>query len=101
MRLDIPTAPSSGTNISQTEIDFGTTPVSEESFTVIDVTVSASSQIIAQIAYEAPTGKDLDEIEMDDIQLRCQPDVGLFTIYARAADGSYLADKFKVNYLVG
>jgi hypothetical protein len=91
----------SSTNIKQTEVDFGATPVADGTFTVTDTDVSATSQLIAQVAYEAPTGKDLDEIEMDDLQIRCKPAAGSFDMYIKAADGSYLHDKFKINYLIG
>lgn len=88
-------------NIKQTEVDFGVTPVAEGTFTITDGDVTALSQIIASVAYEAPTGKDLDEIEMDDLIIRCGNGVGTFDMFIRAADGSYLADKFKINYLIG
>jgi len=91
----------SSTNIKQTEVDFGVTPVADGTFTVVDADVSGTSQLLAQVAYEAPTGKDVDEIEMDDLQIRCQPGTGQFVMFIKVADGSYLADKFKVNYLVG
>ncbi len=87
-------------DIKQTEIDFGATPVAEASFIVTDTSVSTSSQIIGSVAYEAPTGKDLDELEMDAIDLKFAPGTGQLTIYARGLEG-YLADKFKINYLVG
>jgi len=90
----------SSTNIKQTEIDFGSTPVSEASFIITDADVGAGSQLIGNIAYEAPTGKDLDEVEMDAIDLKFGPGSGQFTLWARGLDG-YLADKFKVNYLIG
>jgi hypothetical protein len=89
-----------GANIKQTEIDFGTTPVSEASFVIADVDVTAGSQLIGSVAYEAPTGKDLDELEMDGLDLKFAPGSGSFTLYVRGMDG-YVADKFKINYLVG
>ncbi len=88
------------TNIKQTEIDFGTTPVAEASFVIADADVLVGSQLIESVAYEAPTGKDLDEMEMDGLDLKFAPGSGQFTLYARGEDG-YVADKFKVNYLVG
>ncbi len=88
------------TNIKQTEIDFGTLPVSEKEFTITDSDVLITSQLIGNIAYEAPTGKDLDELEMDAIDLKFQPGAGSFKIYAKGLEG-YVADKFKVNYLIG
>ena len=87
-------------NVKQTEIDFGATPVSEASFTIVDTDVSSSSQIIGTVAYEAPTGKDLDELEMDGLDLKFGAGSGQFTLYVRGLDG-YLADTFKINYLVG
>ncbi len=90
----------SSTNIKQTEIDFGETPVAEASFLVTDVDVGGTSQLIASVAYEAPTGKDLDELDMDGLDLKLAPGAGQFTIYARGMDG-YVADKFKINYLIG
>ncbi len=94
-------SPTAAASISQTEIDFGTLPVSNASFTIVDAAVTLSSRLLAQVAYEAPTGKDVDEIEMDDLQLRCQAGTGQFLLFAQASDGSYLADKFKINYQVG
>lgn len=90
----------SSTNIKQTEIDFGATPVSEMLFTITDADVSATSQLLGWIAYEAPTGKDLDEMEMDVIDVKLGPGTGEFTAYVKGLEG-YLADKFKLNYLIG
>ena len=90
----------SSTNIKQTEVDFGADPVAEASFTITDADVSGTSQLIASVAYEAPTGKDLDELDMDGLDLKCGPGTGQFTLYARGLDG-YVADKFKINYLIG
>ncbi len=87
-------------DIKQTEIDFGTTPVAEGSFLITDTSVLVTSQLMGNIAYEAPTGKDLDELEMDGLDLKFAPGAGQFILYARGLDG-YVADRFKINYLVG
>jgi hypothetical protein len=93
--------PSSGsTQVKQVEIDFGSLPVSEASFLITDASVSPSSHIVGTVAYEAPTGKDLDELDMDGLDLKFGPGSGQFTLYVRGQDG-YIADKFKVNYVVG
>lgn len=84
----------------QTEIDFGTTPVAEAEFTVGDEDVTVFSRISGRVSYEAPTGKDQDEMTMDDLDLKFAPGDKSFTIYARGRDG-YVADTFKVNYLIG
>jgi len=93
-------ASGSAPNIKQTEIDFGAVPVSEASFLITDADVSPSSQLIGSVAYEAPTGKDLDELDMDGLDLKFAPGSGSFTLYARGLDG-YVADTFKINYLIG
>lgn len=90
----------SSTNIKQTEVDFGTTPVSEASFTITDADVAAGSQIVGTVAYEAPTGKDLDELDMDSFDLKFAPGAGQFTVYVTCLTG-YVADKIKLNYLIG
>jgi hypothetical protein len=84
--------------VTETEIDFGTTPVSEASFTVTVVGMTTAHKILTSVSYATPTGKDQDELEMDDLQLRAVAGTGDFALYVRAADGSYLADKFKINY---
>ena len=91
--------PQSGAVVKQTEIDFGATPISEKEFTIVDSDVLITSKLIGNIAYEAPTGKDLDELEMDAIDLKFQAGVSLFKIYAKGLEG-YLHDKFKINYIV-
>ncbi len=86
---------------NQATIDFGVTPVADGTFIITNVGAMASSFISAMIAYVAPAGKDLDEVEMDDIILRCSAGVGSFSVYAHAADGSYLEGKFLINYMIG
>jgi hypothetical protein len=92
---------SGATSITQTEIDFGTTPLSEQTFTITDAAAIVGSKIIATLAYDAPTGKDLDELDMDDIVIKCgNATTGSFSMYVCSNDGSYLADKFKINYVI-
>lgn len=86
--------------VKQVEIDFGPVPVAEGSFLISDSDVNISSHLIGLVAYEAPTNKDLDEMEMDSLDLKFGPGSGQFTLYARGTDG-YIADKFKINYRVG
>jgi len=92
--------PSSGGIVKQVEIDFGSLPVSEAKFVITDASVTPSSHITGSVAYEAPTGKDLDELEMDLLDLKFGPGSGQFTLYAVGENG-YVADKFKINYVVG
>lgn len=87
---------------SQTEVDFGNSNyVTEKTFTVIDANVTATSKITAQLAYDAPTDKDLDEVEMDDLVILCgQCTTGSFSMIVTSLTGS-LHGKFKINYMIG
>lgn len=93
---------SGATNITQVEVDFGTTPVAEATFTIADANATfTGTKIIATLAYNAPTGKDLDEVEMDDLIIKCgNSTVGFFEMFIRSVDGSYLEGKFKINYII-
>lgn len=86
--------------MKQTEVDFGSTPVESASFVVVDTAVTTAMHITGQVAYEAPTGKDLDELEMDSLECLFAPGAGQLTIFIRGREG-YIADKFKINYVLG
>jgi hypothetical protein len=83
--------------IVQAEIDFGSTPVEEKDFTIVNASITTASLVMAQIAYVAPTGKDLDELEFDSFDFRCVAVSGGFTLHARSLEG-LVADKFVINY---
>lgn len=87
-------------NITQTEIDFGATPIYAKSFVVTDAGVSGTSQIIPTVARDAATAKDADEAEMDALKLVASPGAGNFTLYAEGLEGRVYG-AFKINYLVG
>jgi hypothetical protein len=81
----------------QTEIDFGTLGVMEKTFIIVDADITTASNITGAIAYVAPTGKELDELEFDNFDFRFAPGSGQCTLYAVAKEG-LVADKFKLNY---
>jgi len=86
---------------AQTEVDFGATPVADATFTIADANAIVGSKIIAITAYDAPTGKDLDEIEMDKLIIVAgNATLGNFQMFIQSADGSYLEGKFKINYKI-
>lgn len=87
--------------VNQVEVDFGALPVAEGTFTITNASATPTSKIVASLAYDAPTGKDLDEVTMDDLVIRAGSAVdGSFQMFIHAADGSYLADTFKINYVI-
>jgi hypothetical protein len=89
-----------GADVKQTEVDFGSTGVDEASFTVADAAVTALSHLLATTAYVAPTGKDLDELDMDSLEIKIAPGIGQFTMYIKSLEGP-VHGNFKINYLVG
>jgi hypothetical protein len=96
-RLYQPQWPATMGQVKQTEIDFGSMPVNTATFVVADADVTAASKLIGAVAYVAPTGKSLDELEFDVLDLRFAPGAGIFTLLARSLQG-YVAGKFKINY---
>ena len=88
-------------SITEYEIDFGTTPVENATFTVTDASIGAGSYIVVQQSGEAATSKDADENEMDTLEFKVITSAGSMDVFVTATDGSYLADKFKINYLIG
>jgi len=85
----------------QTEINFGTIPLSENTYIIVDASVTTTSKIIGSIAYEAPTGKDLDEVEMDQFDLKFGPGTGQFTVFVSMENNDLFSGNVKINYLVG
>jgi hypothetical protein len=85
----------------QTEIDFGAISVYEKKFTIADANVLSTSIITASIAYEAPTGKDLDEIGLEKLQIICGQSVsGSFDMLVSTINCTTVSGSFKINYLI-
>lgn len=93
-------APGGAADISETEIDFGTTGVRSKTFTVTDAAVTGASNVIATQSFAAATGKSQDENEMDQLSLRTLPGSGQFTLFAEGLCGSVYG-AFNISYLVG
>lgn len=73
-------------------------PEAERNFIIQDPDIRVDSNPVASLAYAQPTGKDLDEIGMDalDIDAGCNIDKEL-TLNIKGLEG-YLEGKFKINY---
>jgi hypothetical protein len=84
-------------SMTEVEIDVGTTPVLEKTVNVVDAGVLATSKILGGVANIAPTGKDLDEVEADALELKFQPQAGSININIKGLEGA-IADKFKLWY---
>lgn len=90
-------APTAAVAITEVEIDVGATPVAEAIVSVINAGVSVSSKIIGGIAYKAPTGKDIDELEMDALDIKLEPLAGSLNVHVKGLEG-YIAGAFTVWY---
>lgn len=85
--------------VGVTEVDFGTTPVASGTFTVTDAKCTSSAMVMAQQDYGAPTGKDADENEMDQLIIRAGSGTdGSFSLFIESSNGSYLHDVFRIKY---
>jgi hypothetical protein len=91
-----PIAPSY-TQSKLVEIDFGALGLMDKTFTISDPNVTANSKMTGAIAYVAPTGKDLDELEFDNFDIMFTPGAGTFNMVVRALDG-LVAGTFKIYY---
>jgi hypothetical protein len=83
----------------QVEVDFNNSAFEKE-FVIKDNDVSPSHKILAELAYEAPTGKDVDELQMDDLIVKAGAGDREVRLFITAADGSPLEGKFKINYKI-
>ncbi len=88
-------------DIKQTEIDFGTTLYQiRKTFTITDASVVVTNQIIASMSLDAPTGRDADEVRVQDFDIKCAAGTGQFAMEVNSLCG-VVNGKFKVNYLIG
>ncbi len=91
-------APTASVAITEVEIDCGATPLLETIINVVNAGITAASKIIGGLAYKAPTGKDLDELEMDALDLKFEPLSGSFNVHIKGLEG-YIAGTFIIWYL--
>lgn len=92
---------SGGATVSQVEVDVGSTPLFEQTFTITDASViSPAHKITGQVSGDTPTGKMSDEVEMDSYEILFTAGTGNFSMTLRGLEG-YISDKFKIDYIVG
>lgn len=82
----------------QAEVDFGSVrTLSQKLFTVTDADAKEGKLVIPVIAYEAPTGKSLDEVEMDSFEVKGRAQNGLVDLLVTSLTGR-VTGAFKINY---
>lgn len=82
------------------QVDCGSVAIAELVTTITDVDVDVDSVLIAQVSDRTPTGKDADEVEMDEFHLLLLPGAGEFELRLRGLEGD-LHGKFWIDYLIG
>lgn len=73
-------------SVTETEVDFGTLPVVEKTFTVVDALISGTSKIMVTESGSIGTGRIASgDALWDTISYSCVAAAGSFTLYARAS----------------
>ena len=92
----------SGTfTITQTAVNFGTTPTWGTVFTITDGAVNATSKVIVVHSGNAATSKSEDENEMDYLLMNAAVSIsGQFTLRAVAIPGPVVGT-YTINYALG
>lgn len=92
---------SGSTSVTQVEVDFGASPLTEKLVTVTDAGITGTSKIMATLARATSTGKTfVDETDMDEIMISCSPNTGSMDCLVRSQKGQFMGT-LKINYQVG
>lgn len=84
---------------TETEVDFGTTPVFDAQFTITDAAITSSSKINVLPCGKAATGRTADDWQFDGAVFAANPASGSATCYATFIPGP-IVGKRKIQYLV-
>lgn len=82
------------------EIDFGTSPVQDGTFTITDTNVSSTSNIMCQVKAVSPSdGRSVDEVVAEVLDLQALPASGSFQLRVESLQGS-ITGKFVISYVI-
>ena len=97
----VPYAPGGGgsATLTQLEIDFGSTPISDKVFTITDPGILVTSKVIVSVAYEDTTDNTADE-SMELSVSAGKPVAGSCSLLGYSPN-SLLRGKYKINYVIG
>lgn len=76
---------STNTLIKEVEIDFGSFPIRSKKFTIIDSSITSTSNVIVSSSGNVATGRVGDDYEWDSINFSAKPNTGTFTLTAYAS----------------
>lgn len=74
----------SGTSLTEVEIDFGTNPLNNKTFTITDVTVISTNKIIVTPSPNDATGQVGNDWEVDGATFSAKANTGNMTLYVNA-----------------
>lgn len=89
-----------GASWTETEIDFGSLPIKDKTFTITDAAVSGSSKIMVVPSGNVATSRVGNDLEWDNLLLGAIASAGSFILTALAFPGP-IVGKRKVFYTVG
>ena len=89
-----------GASWTEVEIDFGTKPVYEASFTITDAAISGTSKVQVLPCGKAATGRTSDDWQWDGAAFAANPGAGSATCYVTFSPGPVVGPR-KVQYSVG
>lgn len=84
--------------VKSTTIDFGAAAVAGREFSITDGEVRPQSRIVCAVAYEAPFGRTLADLQANGLDLKAVGGDGRFTLYARAL-GAAVSGPFVIDYV--
>ena len=97
---NVTTISSGGASWTEVEIDFGTKPVYEASFTITDAAIIGTSKMQVLPCGKAATGRTADDWQWDGACFAALPAAGSATCYVTFSPGPVVGPR-KVQYSVG
>jgi len=85
---------------TELEVDFGSTPVYDASFTITNAGISTSSQVVVVPSGKPATGRTADDWQWDGAVFAANPAVGSATCYATFSPGPIVGPR-KIQYKIG
>ena len=86
------------TRMKEVDLDFGSTPVVDKSFTIIDSDINVNKTIMVLPSAKPAIGRQGVDFEVDIVQFSAAAGTGQLTIYAVCNNG-HLTGKRKVIYV--
>jgi len=94
------TSGGSGATWTETEVDFGSSPVYTATFTITDASITSLSKVQVLPCGKAATGRTADDWSWDGATFAANPGSGSATCYAVFTPGPIVGRR-KVQYSIG